>query len=394
MEDNQTLNYPGYVKFTIILICIILLAGIITYAHTLIIPIAFALLFAILLRPVVSLLNEKLKFPHVIAVLVTVVLFSLLVTALFFFVFWQVSGVMDDWNKLRHNFLVHYEHLRHWIRDHFNISYNVQEEYLKKVKNESIKGNSGLIGKSLISFTGVLASAVLVPIYIFLILLYRNLFIRFICLQLKEKGRETFGKILSEIKDVIQSYIVGLLIEMSIVITLTTAGLMIVGVEYALLLGTITAILNLVPYVGLLIAGIITFMTALLTSTEASVVLGSILVNVLVQLIDNNFLVPRIVGNKVRINAFVSMTAVIAGGIIGGVAGMFLSIPMTAILKVVFDNVEHLKPWGYVMGDDSPQTYNWGRLRFPSFNAGSMEEKVMTKEDKEGDKQEEINDKP
>ncbi|HYG50068.1 MAG TPA: AI-2E family transporter [Flavobacteriales bacterium] len=371
MDDNNSTSYPGYVKFTIILFCIVLLGFLVSFARTLIIPVGFALLFAILLRPVVGFFNKKLRFPHVIAVLVTVTLFSLLVLALVFFVFWQVGGVVDDWNKLRQNFLLHYEHMQHWVRDNFNISYTAQAEYLEKVKDDSLKGNQGFIGKSLISFTGVMASVVLVPIYIFLILLYRNLFVRFVCMQLGEKGQECFGNILAQIKLVIQSYIVGLLIEMSLVISLTTFGLMIVGVEYALLLGTITGILNLVPYIGLLIAGIITFMTALLTSTDATVVIGSILVNVIVQIIDNNFLIPRIVGHKVRINAFVSMTAVVAGGIIGGIAGMFLSIPLTAILKVIFDNIDHFKSWGYAMGDDLPQTYNWGRFRLPSYDAGS-----------------------
>jgi len=72
---------------------------------------------------------------------------------------------------------------------------------------------------------------------------------------------------------------------------------------------------------------------------------------IVVQVIDNNFLVPRIVGNKVKINALASIVGVITGGVVAGIAGMFLAIPLLAIVKVVFDRIETLKPWGYLLGD-------------------------------------------
>jgi predicted PurR-regulated permease PerM len=372
MPDIHYTKLPPYVRWTVQLAGVCMILGLLSYGRTLFLPVAFSLLFSILLRPVVVFFNARLRFPHVIAVLTTVVLFSLFIIALLIFIYWQISWVMNDWSKLQHNFYVHYGHLRHWIHDNFNISYNTQEEYFSRMKDESLDKNPTLIGNTIVTFTGVLASAVLVPIYTFLILLYRNLFIRFISMLLRNKYQDEFAEIMLQIKMVVQSYLVGLMTEMAIVITLTTLGLMIVGVPYALLLGTITAILNLIPYIGLLIAAVVTCLTALITSTEASVIFGAILVNVIVQLIDNNILVPRIVGTKVQINAFVSMSAVISGGIVAGIAGMFLSIPLVAILKVIFDNIEPLKPWGYVMGDDLPKTFEWRKIKLTSLDAGTL----------------------
>jgi AI-2 transport protein TqsA len=75
---------------------------------------------------------------------------------------------------------------------------------------------------------------------------------------------------------------------------------------------------------------------------------------IFIQFIDNNIIIPRVVASKVRINALVSIIVVIAGGALWGISGMFLSIPLTAILKVVFDHIDGLKPWGYVLGNSVP----------------------------------------
>lgn len=74
----------------------------------------------------------------------------------------------------------------------------------------------------------------------------------------------------------------------------------------------------------------------------------------IIQFVDNNFIIPKIVASRVQINAFVSISVVFVGGIIWGIPGMFLSIPITAILKVIFDHVEGLKPWGFLLGDIVP----------------------------------------
>ncbi len=148
---------------------------------------------------------------------------------------------------------------------------------------------------------------------------------------------------------------------------MTTVGFMIVGLEYAILLGVITGILNLIPYIGILTAGIISIIASLTATPDISIVLGVIIVIALTQLIDNNLLVPMIVSSKVQINAFVSIVGIIIGGAVAGVAGMFLAIPTIAILKVIFDRVGPLKPWGYLMSDDLPKIYRWGKIKLPLY---------------------------
>jgi predicted PurR-regulated permease PerM len=346
-----------------------LLTAFLYLAQHILIPLLLSLMFAILLRPVVVFLSKRLRFPHVIAALTSVLLFVLLIVLIAFFVFWQISDLANDWNNIKQNMTIHYHHLQEWVRQHFHISYLEQKEYIEKATEDSFPAGEK-IGNTLSSFSDVLLSAVLVPIYMFLFLLYRNLFLIFLSKLFGPHHQLKLQHVLFQVKVAIQSFLVGLLIEMGIVSALTTIGLMIIGVEYALLLGVITGLLNLVPYIGIMVACLISILASLTSSTELSTITGVIIVNIVVQLLDNNVLVPLIVSSKVKINALVSIVGIIVGGAIAGISGMFLAIPVIAILKVIFDRVKGLEPWGFLMGDDLPKTVEWGKIKFPSLDAG------------------------
>ena len=170
--------------------------------------------------------------------------------------------------------------------------------------------------------------------------------------------------IVNDIKVIIRMYILGLLLEIAIVAALTTLGLWLIGVKYALFLGLLVALLNLIPYVGILVANALSCLISLSNNPDIQQsVLGVIAVIGAVQLIDNNILLPRIVGSKVRINALASILCVIVGGSLAGVPGMFLAIPLTAILKVVFDAVPNLEPYGYLLGDELPKALFWTKKK-------------------------------
>jgi predicted PurR-regulated permease PerM len=151
----------------------------------------------------------------------------------------------------------------------------------------------------------------------------------------------------------VQSYMVGLMIEACIVATLDSVGLLLIGIEHAVLFGVLAAVLNLIPYIGGLIATSLPVAIALTSDTphNAFWVIGLF---AFVQLVDNNFLIPTIVASKVKINALVSIIVVIIGGALWSVPGMFLALPMTAILKVICDAADPLKPLGFLLGDNMP----------------------------------------
>lgn len=360
---KQAIQFPFYAKFAFILLILVVITFIVYVGQSVILPLLMALLFAILLRPVSNFLEKKLRFPHVLATLFTVILFVLLFAILFYFISVQIIDMTNDWNKMKANLMQHYSNLQDYVKDTFGFSNAKQEELINKATDSSLDSGKQVLGTTLSSFVDSIMNLILIPVYIFLILLYRTHFIKFLSKLFNVKHHDTLQDILKTIKVSVQGYIVGLMIEFVIVSVLTGIGLMIIGVKYFILLGLITGLLNLIPYIGILIAGVLSIIASLTGTTDLSIIVGIIIVNVVVQLLDNNLLVPLIVSSKVEINAIASIVGIIVGGLLGGISGMFLAIPLLAILKVIFDRVEELKPWGYLLGNDLPKFFVFRRRK-------------------------------
>ena len=341
------------------LICLIGITYILYMGKSILIPILMAFLIAVLLLPIVSFLNSKLRFPNVLSSTIAVILFVSLIIGILAFISYQISDIADDFAEIRKNIDIFIVDIQRYIRANFHVSLWEQRKYIEDVTQDSFKKGKETIGTTILSITDTILDLILIPIYTFLILLYRNHFILFLAKLFRKEYHTKLQEILSQIKGSVISYITGLIFEMIAVSVLTSIGLYFIGVKYAILLGIITGILNLVPYVGILVAGVLTILSSLTGTPELSLILGVIIVNIVVQIIDNNILVPLIINTKVQINAFVSIVGIIIGNQIGGIAGMFLAIPLLAILKIVFDRIETAEPWGYLMGDNLPKVFIW-----------------------------------
>ena len=378
---NDILKFPLYAKLTSVLLGLIALIFIFYIGQDILVPVMMSFLFAILLYPIVQFLKSKLYFPHVLAVMLAVLLFVLFFIGVFVFLSFQISDFAADFDKIERNINIHLRNIQGFIRDNFHLSSREQKQYIDTATEDSMEKGKEMIGTTLMSFTDTLVNLTLIPIYTFLILLYRTHFLLFLSKLFKKEHHEQLKDILTNVRLAINSYIVGLIIEMVLVSTMTTIGFMIIGVKYAILLGIITGILNLIPYIGILFAGVLSIVASLTSSPDLSIIIGVIVITVIVQLIDNNILVPMIVSSKVEINAFISIIGIIMGGAIAGVSGMFLALPILAILKVIFDRIEFLSPWGYLMGDHLPKTYTWRNIKLPLFDSETNPKKILIKTD-------------
>lgn len=350
---------PFYAKLTCVLLCLISFAYIFYTAKDIITPILLAFLFSILLVPLFSLLNVKLKFPRYAAAITSVLLFVMCIICILAFISYEVTNMANDFEAIKKNANAFIIDIHKFIRENFNISIGEQKKYIHNVTKNSVDNGSATIGSAIISISDLLLDSTIIPIYTFLFLLYKDHFIVFLAKLINKENHLVLKDILSQIKISINKYIVSLILEMIIVSVLTSLGLWIIGVKYFILLGLITGLLNVIPYIGILIAGIITLLASLTGSAETSMVLGILTVNIIVQLIDNNILVPLIINSKVEINAFVSIIGIIMGGASAGISGMFLAIPLLAILKIIFDRIESLEPWGYLIGNHMPKRFLW-----------------------------------
>jgi predicted PurR-regulated permease PerM len=345
----QTKPYPFYFKATILLFGLILLVYSLAMLRGILVPFAFALIIAILLNPLEN------KFQRIGVGKVFAIIFSMLIALLVFggimyFISSQVAGFTENFPILKEKFLQLLEQLKAWVHTKFGISIAKQVELI----NEALNSSKGLVGQTLGTALTTLLLVFILPVYVFLLLFYKTLILNFLYESFAERNSAQVADVLQQTKSAIQSYMIGLLIEALIVAILNSAALLILGVKYAILLGVIGALLNMLPYIGGIIAIALPVLMATVTKEGYSSQLGIIIAYIIIQFIDNNFLVPKIVSSKVQINALVSILIVLLGGALWGVAGMFLSIPFVAIVKIICDRVEGMKPFGKLLGEVIP----------------------------------------
>src|ERR1700743_2541520 len=272
----------------------------------------------------------------------------------------QVSQFSQSFPVLKVRFGQMTDGLEHWISQQFGVSIQKQIAFVKS----AIDSGQAAIGSIIGTVFGTLSLVLIIPIYMFMLLLYKNLILNFLYEVFSDQHAEKVGEVLKQTKSAIQSYIVGLLIEMIIVSSLNSLALFIIGVNYAILLGVIGGIINILPYIGGFVSILLPVLIATVTKDGYSAQLEVIISYLLIQFVDSNIIFPRFVSVKVQINALISLLAVFLGSAMWGIAGMFLMLPMVAVLKIIFDRVDDLKPWGKLLGDEVPIHHMgqvWGR---------------------------------
>ncbi len=342
---------PFYVRLTLILLMLALIGLIIFIGQDIIVPLAFAILLAVLLLPFNNYLVRK-GVTRVFAIIFSLTLFIVISSGIIYFLSSQIAGFMNDIPAIKKHLAEHEKTLQHWMTRQFNITKTEQSSIIDNAAEKIKDSGSGILGNTFLSVTQGLLLIVLLPVYTFLILYYRSMIKRFLIALFKSEHEPKVIEVLQESKLIVQGYMTGLIIEMGIVATINAVGFIIVGIQYAVFLGVLSAILNMIPYIGMLIASVFCMLITLTTSAHISDVIWVVVILTVVQFIDNNIIMPKVVSSKVKINALITILGVLVGGALAGIAGMFLSIPAIAILKVISDRVEGLKPWGILLGDD------------------------------------------
>lgn len=348
----RPIQLPVYGKLSLIILGILGFFYIIYVGQDILMPLVFSFIFAILLNPAVNYLCGK-GINRVLSILIVLAVSFLTTLGILYFIGMQLSLFTESLPQFKQHFTVLLDDAIKWVTVKFNIPRANIDAWIEKLKKDGMANGPAMIGGALGTVSGVLAIIFLLPVYMFTILYYKPLLLEFVAELFRKKEHPIVAEVLTETKVLIQSYLVGLLIEMLLVAVMNSAGLLIIGVKYAILIGTIGAILNLIPYLGGVIAILLPVLMALATGNNSQAI-WSVALYLVVQFIDNNIIVTQIVASKVKINALVSIVVVLIGGALWGVSGMFLSIPITALVKVIFDRIEPLKPFGFLLGDNQP----------------------------------------
>jgi len=349
MNNNKTVSYPQKLSYQLLMI---LLIGIFIYlGHDVLVPIYFSILLSILLIPVTNLLR-KLYIPSVIANLIAVIFALAIIAGIVYFLSSQMAGFLTDIPSIREHLADHITTLQIWVTQKLHITSAQQKVFIDNA-SKSVKSSGGqYIGQTFITVSEMIMLIILVAIYSFLILCYRQLIRRFLFAVFSSQHKESLQFVLLESKQIIQKYMTGLIMEMAIVAFCNSAVLLLIGIKYAIFLGVFAAVLNIVPYIGLIAGVLFTVLVTMGYSSSFNDIIWIIVSMEIIHFLDSNFLMTRIVGSRVKINALMTIVGVVIGGTLIGLPGIFLALPTIAILNVIFGQIDSLKPWSILLSHD------------------------------------------
>lgn len=347
---NKELKFPYYAKATLIIVGLYFLINILYNLKSIIVPLIFAMIIAIVIKPIVDFFVRH-KINRVVAIFVAIFVVFLLIAAIFLLLFSQLSKFSDSWPNLVERSTDIFTQMITWVSSYFDVNPENIHKWILKTESDLLKTSNALIGATLLSVGSMLMVIILIPVYVFLFLYYKPLLLEFIYRLFGPKHKSKLSEIAIQTESVVQHYLIGLLIEAVIVATLNSIGLLVLGIEFAIMLGIIGAMLNVIPFIGGIVAVALPMLVALATKSSPIYALYVMAVYYFIQIIDNHYIVPMIVASKVKINALISIVIIIAGNALWGISGMFLSLPLLAIIKIIFDHIEPLKPWGFLLGN-------------------------------------------
>lgn len=358
----KPITVPFYIRLACILFCLICLGYLAIIAEKIIIPLLFSFLFAILLLPLANTFEHKFRLSRGASSIISVLLFVIGVSLIIYILGAQVASLGKDLPMLKQQISTLLANLQTWISVNFHIDTGKITDFVNNASNTAIHSSTSLIGSTVLSLSSLILFLVFILIYTIFLLYYRRLLLRFMTVAFTEKYSVLIAEIVHEIKLIIKGYIVGLFLEMMIVSTIAILIFLILGIKYVFLLGLLIGILNVIPYVGIFTALVIGLLVTFATSDARHALFVAVTV-ICIHLFDSNFLMPRIVGSHVKINPLIIIIGVVAGEMIWGIPGMFLSVPYLAIAKVIFDRVEGMQAWGILLGEEEKPPQKTKRLQ-------------------------------
>ncbi len=366
---------PSYARYALQLLGLTLLVVALRRLDGILLPILFSALFAFLLVPVVRRL-EGWRWPRWLAILVSILMLMAILTGLVWVLTTQLMSFSSEWDHIQERLLTQYEVLRSSMAQQFNITLPGKGALLAQTL-AGLRARGSTIANSAASTTSdVLEVLSVVPIYIFCFLFYRDHFRQFLYRLTADAGRRSLMMtVVHKIEEVTQNYLLGLVTVIFIVALLNITGLLLLDVKYAIFFGVFASILTIIPFIGMIIGATLPAIYTLVETGSPLKALGVVAVFVFVQFLEGNFITPTITGSKVSINALAAIVGLILGAELWGLPGMILSIPLVAVLKVVFDATPGMEPYGYLLGDVSDDVPRSAHARalggpYPSGPAG------------------------
>jgi len=356
----KDLNFESFYRLTVFLVFATLFVYILSVGQSIIAPLVIAFFLAFLLIPVSNFFERKLRFPRSIAAIVCIILTIVLIGGALTLFGTQVNRFINELDDIADRLKEIKSDLPPIIASQFDSLST--DELLLYVKN-----NSGKILTRLSSIAAVITLVFIIPVYIVMILIYRNLLGEFLIRVLKIPHTSTseakeiasnkgVSKLLINIKTIIQKYIIGMFYVICVLFVLNSIALISLGIGHAFLFAAFAAVLNVIPFVGPLIGSTLPIMFALITKDSLFYPVAVMVSFIFIQSLESNLITPKIVGSNVSLNPLVTLITLFVGASIWGLVGMILFIPIVAIIKEILRNIDGLEPYAYLLGNEDEET--------------------------------------
>jgi putative heme transporter len=353
---------PFIAKFAFALISVTILVYWLVALQDILVPVLIAMILSMAIFPLANWLENK-GLGRVWAVTITLILFTAIAVGIIWLASTQVSNFGEMIPQLQTKIINWFNQIQRWGENTFHVERQAQIAQLRKYGTGMLSTGGTFFSTALSTTGNLLGNLSLIPIYMFFFLYYRDFFKMFFYKLFNNISRRRVDTVLTKIYEVVHSYLTGLVTVTLIVGTLNTIGLLALGIDYAVFFGFLAAALLVIPFIGILIGSILPIIIALITKDSPMYAVGVAGVFIFVQFLEGNFITPQIVGSKVSINGLVAIVALLLGSALWGLAGMALSLPTIAILKVVFDSVPDLKPFAYVLGEPDHERLQFEKKR-------------------------------
>ncbi|MDQ0476685.1 AI-2E family transporter [Chryseobacterium sp. MDT2-18] len=349
--DMKDIKLPFIAKLALVLISILALGYLAKIGKGVLAPLFFAILMALLFLPFANFLERKLKFSRTVSTFSSLLIMLLFLTGLIYFFSTQLSDFVNDFPILKEQVTRSFNELQIWVSQTFHLNFAKQMSYINQALDKLLSSTGLILGFTVSMFSSTMAFFLFSALFFIFILNYRRVLYQFIISIFQSQHFKKVNEGIVEIQKIIKNYISGLFIQIIIVSSLTSILLSVLGVKYAILLGVLSGLLNVIPYIGILFSCLIACVISF--ATGGTHILFVLIGYVVIHLIDGNITLPLVVGSKVKINALFTFIGLLIGEELWGISGMFLSIPFLAILKIIFERVEGLEPWGRVLGEET-----------------------------------------
>ena len=337
------------------LFCGVLVIGILHFAREILVPVTFAIFFAMLFAPLCNKM-EKGGLNRTVSSLLSVLILIIASLGVLLVVFLQGRQLADQYPTIEKKSQEFLKKSQNYVSEKLNVPEQKQDEVINKKMKEMMDSSGNAIKKVITGIAGTIGKIVIVIIFTFLFLLQRDKYEAFFLqLSAQENNPDAAKRMISGISTVASSYLAGRAISIVIFFVLFGIGFLIVGLQSALLMALIASLLTIVPYIGPILGGVLPFALALVTGDSTNVALGTLIVVLVVNAIDNYLIEPYVIGGQVSISAFFTILILLVGGIVWGVAGVVLFLPMLGVVKIIFDSVPDLRPYGFLIGDQREQ---------------------------------------